>query len=176
MENVSLFSKGAQNFSYRWIIMSPRRSLGDILWFVFLYSQKELSISHIDGYFFFILKRCPVFLISLGNFSLFAKGAQYFSYRWIIFPFILKRRSVFLIYCWLIWFMSCGIFLIHLSGETVIYYLFRNISNCWTGYTIFGLVQFTLFMSRVNWPKPGYASITCSTISNIPYNLMFPRF
>jgi hypothetical protein len=25
----------------------------------------------------------------------------------------------------------------------------------------------------VNWPKPGYASITCSTISNIPYNLIF---
>jgi hypothetical protein len=28
-------------------------------------------------------------------------------------------------------------------------------------------------MKRVNWPKPGYASITCSTISNIPYNLIF---
>jgi hypothetical protein len=25
----------------------------------------------------------------------------------------------------------------------------------------------------VNWPKPGYASITFSTISNIPYNLIF---
>jgi hypothetical protein len=23
------------------------------------------------------------------------------------------------------------------------------------------------------FPKPGYASITCSTISNIPYNLIF---
>jgi hypothetical protein len=29
------------------------------------------------------------------------------------------------------------------------------------------------FMKSVNWPKPGYASITCSTISNIPYNLIF---
>ena len=28
-------------------------------------------------------------------------------------------------------------------------------------------------MKNVNWPKPGYASITCSTISNIPYNLIF---
>jgi hypothetical protein len=28
-------------------------------------------------------------------------------------------------------------------------------------------------MKSVNWPIPGYASITCSTISNIPYNLIF---
>ena len=28
-------------------------------------------------------------------------------------------------------------------------------------------------MKRVSWPKPGYASITCSTISNNPYNLIF---
>ena len=28
-------------------------------------------------------------------------------------------------------------------------------------------------MKSVNWPKPGYASITCSKISNIPYNLIF---
>jgi hypothetical protein len=28
-------------------------------------------------------------------------------------------------------------------------------------------------MKSVSWPKPGYASITCSTISNIPYNLTF---
>jgi hypothetical protein len=28
-------------------------------------------------------------------------------------------------------------------------------------------------MKSVNWPKPGYASITCSTISNISYNLIF---
>jgi hypothetical protein len=28
-------------------------------------------------------------------------------------------------------------------------------------------------MKSVNWPKPGYASITCSTISNKPYNLIF---
>ena len=28
-------------------------------------------------------------------------------------------------------------------------------------------------MKSVNWPKSGYASITCSTISNIPYNLIF---
>ena len=27
-------------------------------------------------------------------------------------------------------------------------------------------------MKSVNYPKPGYASITCSTISNIPYNLI----
>jgi hypothetical protein len=27
-------------------------------------------------------------------------------------------------------------------------------------------------MKSVNWPKTGYASITCSTISNIPYNLI----
>jgi hypothetical protein len=27
-------------------------------------------------------------------------------------------------------------------------------------------------MKSVNWPKPGY-TITCSTISNIPYNLIF---
>ena len=29
------------------------------------------------------------------------------------------------------------------------------------------------FMKSVSLPKPGYASITCSTISNIPYNLIF---
>ena len=29
------------------------------------------------------------------------------------------------------------------------------------------------FVKSVNWPKPGYASITCSTISNIPYSLIF---
>jgi len=29
------------------------------------------------------------------------------------------------------------------------------------------------FMKSVNWPEPGYKSITCSTISNIPYNLIF---
>ena len=29
------------------------------------------------------------------------------------------------------------------------------------------------FMKSVGWPKPGYASITCSIISNIPYNLIF---
>ena len=28
-------------------------------------------------------------------------------------------------------------------------------------------------MKSVNWPKPGYSSITCSTISNISYNLIF---
>jgi hypothetical protein len=28
-------------------------------------------------------------------------------------------------------------------------------------------------MERVKWPKPGYASIICSTISNINYNLVF---
>jgi hypothetical protein len=28
-------------------------------------------------------------------------------------------------------------------------------------------------MKSVNWPKPVYASITCSTISNIPYNLIY---
>jgi hypothetical protein len=28
-------------------------------------------------------------------------------------------------------------------------------------------------MKSVNWPKPGYAGITCSAISNIPYNLIF---
>jgi hypothetical protein len=28
-------------------------------------------------------------------------------------------------------------------------------------------------MKSVSWPKPGYASITFSTISNIPYNLIF---
>jgi hypothetical protein len=28
-------------------------------------------------------------------------------------------------------------------------------------------------MKSVNWTKPCYASITCSTISNIPYNLIF---
>jgi hypothetical protein len=27
-------------------------------------------------------------------------------------------------------------------------------------------------MKSVNWPKPGYANIICSTISNIPYNLI----
>ena len=27
-------------------------------------------------------------------------------------------------------------------------------------------------MKSVNGPKPGYASITCSTISNVPYNLI----
>jgi hypothetical protein len=30
-------------------------------------------------------------------------------------------------------------------------------------------------MKSVNWPKPSYASITCSTISNIPYNLIFTK-
>jgi hypothetical protein len=29
------------------------------------------------------------------------------------------------------------------------------------------------FMKSVGWPKPGYTSITCSIISNIPYNLIF---
>jgi hypothetical protein len=29
------------------------------------------------------------------------------------------------------------------------------------------------FMKSVNWPKPDYTCITCSTISNIPYNLIF---
>jgi hypothetical protein len=29
-------------------------------------------------------------------------------------------------------------------------------------------------LKNVKRPKPGYASITCSTISNIPYNLIFP--
>jgi hypothetical protein len=28
-------------------------------------------------------------------------------------------------------------------------------------------------MKSVSRPNPGYASITCSTISNIPYNLIF---
>jgi hypothetical protein len=28
-------------------------------------------------------------------------------------------------------------------------------------------------MKSVSWPKSGYASITCSTISNIPYHLIF---
>ena len=28
-------------------------------------------------------------------------------------------------------------------------------------------------MKSLSWSKPGYASITCSTISNIPYNLIF---
>jgi hypothetical protein len=28
-------------------------------------------------------------------------------------------------------------------------------------------------MKSVNWHKPGYASIICSTISNIPNNLIF---
>jgi hypothetical protein len=28
-------------------------------------------------------------------------------------------------------------------------------------------------MKSVSWLKPGYASITCSTISNIPYNIIF---
>ena len=28
-------------------------------------------------------------------------------------------------------------------------------------------------MKSVDWPKPGFTSITCSTISNIPYNLIF---
>jgi hypothetical protein len=28
-------------------------------------------------------------------------------------------------------------------------------------------------MKSVNWPKPGYTSITNSTISNIAYNLIF---
>jgi hypothetical protein len=29
------------------------------------------------------------------------------------------------------------------------------------------------FVKSVNWPKPGCTSITCSTISNIPYSLIF---
>jgi hypothetical protein len=28
-------------------------------------------------------------------------------------------------------------------------------------------------MKSESWPKTGYTSITCSTISNIPYNLIF---
>ena len=28
-------------------------------------------------------------------------------------------------------------------------------------------------MKTINWPKPGYVSIICSTISNIPYNFIF---
>ena len=38
----------------------------------------------------------------------------------------------------------------------------------------YNLVWISLhFMKSVIWPKPGYASITCSTISNISYNLFF---
>jgi hypothetical protein len=37
--------------------------------------------------------------------------------------------------------------------------------------TWFGSVK--RFMKSINWHKPGYASITCSTISNILYNLFF---
>ena len=48
------------------------------------------------GYFVFIFKRRSVFLISVGNFSIFSKGVQYFSYVGYFF-YILKRRSVFLI-------------------------------------------------------------------------------
>ena len=29
------------------------------------------------------------------------------------------------------------------------------------------------FMKSINCSKPGYASITCSKISNVPYNLIF---
>jgi hypothetical protein len=59
-----------------------------------------------------------------------------------------------------------------------LYYL-RNIWNCWTGYTIYpGLGQFTLFINHekrklTQTRLPGYTTITCSTISNIPYNLIF---
>jgi hypothetical protein len=28
-------------------------------------------------------------------------------------------------------------------------------------------------MKNVSWPTPGYSNITCSTISNISYNLLF---
>jgi hypothetical protein len=38
--------------------------------------------------------------------------------------------------------------------------------------TWFGSVYAAVLWKSVNWPKPGYASITCSTISNIPYNLI----
>ena len=34
------------------------------------------------------------------------------------------------------------------------------------------LIQIEKTLKSVNWAKPGYASITCSTISNIPYNLI----
>ena len=44
--------------------------------------------------------------------------------------------------------------------------------NFWTGYTIWpGLGRFML--KSVICSEPGYTSITCSKISNIPYNLIF---
>jgi hypothetical protein len=39
--------------------------------------------------------------------------------------------------------------------------------------TWFGSAYAKRFMKSVNGPKPGYASITCLTISKIPYNLIF---
>ena len=77
LDNFSLFSKGSQYFSYRWVIFlySPKALMSIcICWVCCLYSQKALSISH----------------ILLGNFSIFSKGAQYFSYRCVIFLYSQK--------------------------------------------------------------------------------------
>jgi len=68
-----------------------------------------------------------------------------------------------------------GIFFYQIGNGQKIYWqalhYLRNIWNCWTGYTCITWLYRGLL--SVNWPKPGYIVITCSTISNIPYNLIF---
>jgi hypothetical protein len=106
----SLFSKGAQYFSYRWVnflysqmALSVSHILLDIFsliskgtqhfsyrWVIFFYSQKVLSISH----------------MLLDNFSIFSKDAQYFSYpyRWVIFHYSPRNAQYFScqVVCWLL--------------------------------------------------------------------------
>ena len=41
--------------------------------------------------------------------------------------------------------------------------------------TWFGSDYAKRFMKSVNGPKPGYASVSCSTVSNIPYNLILTK-
>ena len=55
--------------------------------------------------------------------------------------------------------------------RTSLFFHLRNIWKfCWTGLYDITWVWVSLCL---NWPKPGCASTTCSTISNIPYNLIF---
>ena len=48
------------------------------------------------------------------------------------------------------------------------YHYLRNIWNCSKRF------MKSVFI-YINWPKPGYTSITSSTISNIPYNSIFTK-
>ena len=52
-------------------------------------------------------------------------------------------------------------------------YLHCNVIMCIDVYC--RIIDKKRFMKSVSWPKSGYTSITCSTISNILYNLIFTK-